>query len=121
MRPARTLLVLAVAAVLVLPPGVAEAAPAADRTPVGGAIATVRIRMRDNVFRPRSVTIPRGTRVRWVNRGSNPHTTTSDRGLWDSGILEPGESFARRFRRAGTFRYHCEIHVGMTARIVVTA
>ncbi len=121
MRPVRTLLVIAVAAALALPPAVAGAAPAADRTPVRGAIATVRIRMRDNVFRPRSVTIQRGTRVRWVNRGSNPHTTTSDGGLWDSGILESGESFSRRFRRVGTFRYHCEIHVGMTARIVVTA
>jgi len=121
MRPARTPLVLAVAALLALPPAVAGAAPTPDRAPVRGAIATVRIRMRDNVFRPRSVTIQRGTRVRWVSRGSNPHTTTSDTGLWDSGILSPGDAFSRRFRRAGTFRYHCEIHVGMTARIVVTA
>ncbi len=119
MRPTRTLLALAAAALLALPPA-ADAAPT-ERRPVRGAIATVRIRMRDNVFRPRSVTIQRGTRVRWVNRGNNPHTTTSDRGLWDSGILEPGESFTRRFRRAGTFRYHCEIHPGMTATIVVTA
>lgn len=121
MPPTRRLLALAAAALIALPPAVAEAAPAPDRTPIRGAIPTVRIRMRDNVFRPRSVTIQRGTRVRWVNRGSNPHTTTSDTGLWDSGILSPGDSFARRFRRAGTFRYHCEIHVGMTARIVVTA
>ena len=121
MRPARALLVPAIAALLVLPAGIAQAAPAADRTPDRGAIPTVRIRMRDNAFRPRSVTIQRGTRVRWVNRGSNPHTTTSDAGLWDSGILSPGDSFSRRFRRVGTFRYHCEIHVGMTARIVVTA
>ncbi|HXF74149.1 MAG TPA: hypothetical protein VNO79_16275, partial [Actinomycetota bacterium] len=91
MRPTRTLLAVTAAVLLALPP--AAAAAPAERRPVRGAIATVRIRMRDNVFRPRSVTIQRGTRVRWVNRGDNPHTTTSDRGLWDSGILEPGESF----------------------------
>ena len=79
----------------------------------------VRVRIIDNRFRPRSITIDRGTRVRWVNRGSNPHTSTSNTGIWDSGTLSPGEGFTRRFGRRGTFRYHCEIHPTMTATITV--
>jgi plastocyanin len=92
--------------------------PAVADEPLGG--ERVRVRIVDNRFRPRDITIERGTRVRWVNRGSNPHTTTSNTGLWDSGTLSSGERFTRRFGRRGTFRYHCEIHPSMTARIVVT-
>ena len=79
-----------------------------------------RVRIVDNRFRPRDLTVQRGTRVRWVNQGSNPHTTTSNRGIWDSGTLSTGESFQRRFGRRGTFNYHCEIHPSMTATITVT-
>jgi plastocyanin len=78
-----------------------------------------RVRMVDNAFRPRTLNISRGDRVTWVNRGDNVHTSTSNRGLWDSDLMQPGERFSRRFRRAGTFRYHCEIHANMTGRIVV--
>jgi plastocyanin len=84
----------------------------------GGSL--VRVRIVDNRFRPRSITIPRGTSVRWVNRGNNPHTTTSNSGIWDSGTLTSGERFTRRFGRRGTFRYHCEIHPTMTGRVIVT-
>ncbi|HJS27014.1 MAG TPA: cupredoxin domain-containing protein [Actinomycetota bacterium] len=80
---------------------------------------TARVRIVDNRFRPRNLTVDRGTRVRWVNRGSNPHTSTSNTGIWDSGTLSSGDRFSRRFGRRGTFRYHCEIHSTMTATITV--
>jgi plastocyanin len=87
--------------------------------------AATRVRMRDsaedNFFRPRRVVVQKGTRVVWVNAGARPHTTTSNQGLWDSSTVQPGGSFGRRFRRAGVFRYHCEIHDGMTGKIVVVA
>lgn len=81
------------------------------------AAVTVRVRMKDDVFRPRTVTIDRGDRVRWVNRGDRPHTTTGKG--WDV-TLAPGESYSKRFRRAGTYRYVCTFHSGMTGRIIVT-
>lgn len=80
------------------------------------AAVTVRVKMRDDVFRPRIVTIDRGDRVRWVNRGENPHTTTGS--TWNA-ILAPGESFSKRFRRSGTYDYVCTYHPRMTGRIVV--
>jgi plastocyanin len=81
---------------------------------------TARVRIVDDAFRPRVLTISRGTRVRWVNVGSSVHTTTSTRGLWDSGLLEPGESYSRVFRRSGTFRYVCTVHTSMTGKVIVT-
>jgi plastocyanin len=98
----------------------AVAVPAGARTDQTLGAERVRVRIVDNRFRPRSITIPRGYRVRWVNRGNNPHTTTSNTGLWDSGTLSSGERFTRRFGRRGTFNYHCEIHASMTATITVT-
>jgi plastocyanin len=98
----------------------AIAVPAGARTDEARVGERVRVRIVDNRFRPRDITIARGTRVQWVNRGNNPHTTTSNTDLWDSGTLSSGERFTRRFGRRGTFRYHCEIHPVMTATITVT-
>ncbi len=83
-------------------------------------ITVERVRIVDFAFRARVLEISRGTRVRWTNRGSVPHTTTSNTGIWDSGSIAPGGTFSRVFRNAGTFRYHCTIHTGMKGKIVVT-
>ena len=112
-------LVRTVALVLAL---VVFAAPvgARERPRAPRGAETVTVKMRDNRFVPRSITIPRGTIVRWVNRGNNIHTSTSDRGLWNSGTLGTGDTFRRRFRQSGTFSYHCNIHPFMMGTITVT-
>jgi plastocyanin len=76
------------------------------------------VKVKDNKYRPRRLEVDVGTRVRWTNRGHNPHTVTSNAGLFDRQI-DPGERFSRRFKKPGTFKYHCEIHDGMTGRVVV--
>jgi plastocyanin len=93
----------------------------------GVASGASKVRMRDgasasaNFFRPGTMRVNKGTRVVWRNAGARPHTTTSNSGAWDSGTLQPGDTFGRKFRKTGTFRYHCEIHSGMTGKIVVVA
>jgi plastocyanin len=82
----------------------------------------VKIKMRDDGrlrFKPSSVTVDRGTRIRFVNAGTLTHTTTEHTGLWDE-RLSPGDKFTRRFRRAGEFGFHCTIHPAMTGTITVT-
>ncbi|MGA9160202.1 MAG: cupredoxin domain-containing protein [Actinomycetota bacterium] len=115
MRSAIRCLVIALALVVIAPPVGAQERGNAPRA--GTQVA--RVRIVDFAFRPRSLTIDRGTVVRWVNRGSETHTTTSNTGTWDSGRLSPGDTFRRRFRSTGTFRYHCTIHTQMTATIIV--
>ena len=115
MRAAIRCLAVALFLVVLAPPvGAAE-----GEAGPSGATQVVRVRVVDFAFRPRNLTIARGTVVRWVNRGDVTHTTTSNTGLWGE-TLSPGETFRRRFRRIGTFRYHCTIHSSMTARITVT-
>ena len=115
MRAAIRCIVVALA-LLVLAPQVG-----AHERAAGSSVATqvVRVRIVDFAFRPRNLMIARGTVVRWVNRGARTHTTTSNTSLWNN-KLAPGETFRRRFRRTGTFAYHCSIHPQMTGTITVT-
>ena len=115
-RPTR---ILALALLVFLLPATAGGATERPQGP-RGASPVERIRIVDNRFRGGSITVERGTVVKWVNRGDNTHTSTSDTGVWNSDNLLPGESFRRRFRRTGTFAYHCNIHSDMTGTITVT-
>ncbi len=82
---------------------------------------TLIIPVVDNRFIGRTMTIPVGTQVRWVNRGQNIHTTTSLDGLWDSPGLERKQSFAFTFTKPGEYRYLCRQHLlqGMVGTITV--
>jgi plastocyanin len=60
-------------------------------------------------YEPDTVTIQPGDTVLWTNLGAVPHTTTSE-GQWDSGFLEPDDTFARTFDQVGRFRYTCRVH-----------
>jgi plastocyanin len=81
----------------------------------GGALVV----MSGTAFVSPSVTINSGQTVTWRNNDPIAHTTTSDTGLWDSGPLGTGATFARTFSTTGVFSYHCAIHPGMTATITV--
>jgi len=116
-RRGRLLVAIAIL-VLLLPTANVAAAERPRRAP-RGAVTVVTIKIVDNRFRHGTITIDRGTVVKWKNRGDNTHTTTSDTGVWNSGNLSPGETFRRRFRQAGTFAYHCAIHSTMRGTITV--
>jgi plastocyanin len=93
-------------------------ARSSERSTLAATGSTVKIV--DFAFRPGTLTIAKGTRVKWTNKGAVTHTSTSNKGVWDSGLIAPGDSFSRVFKKAGTFKYHCTIHPTMTAKIVVT-
>ena len=84
------------------------------------AAATVSVSIQNFAFSPTPVTINVGDTVTWTNNDSINHTTTSNTGIWDSGLMGPGASFSHTFIQAGTFDYLCTIH-GFTGRVVVVA
>ena len=57
-------------------------------------------------FVPSLVTIHPGDQVKWT-WASSGHSTTSDNGIWDSGIRGEGATFTHTFDSVGTFTYHC--------------
>ncbi len=70
-------------------------------------------------FAPQNITVEIGTTVRWTNQDAMAHTSTSDDGLWDSGLLANGEQFMQTFLATGVFDYHCTPHPSMTGTITV--
>jgi plastocyanin len=81
---------------------------------------TVHVTIQNLAFGPAHLVVSPGTKVIWTNRDGFQHTTTSDRGLWDSGPINSGASFARLFKKVGTFTYHCTIHPFMHGTITVS-
>ena len=57
-----------------------------------------------------------GDTVVWRNGDGTNHTVTANDGLFDSGYIAPGGTFAHTFTKAGVYPYHCTIHNFMRGR-----
>ena len=81
--------------------------------------------MQNTAFNPKNKTITVGTTITWVNKDATNHTVTSGTpgnpdGLFDSGTIASGGTYARTFNTTGTFNYYCRIHQDiMTGSITV--
>jgi LPXTG-motif cell wall-anchored protein len=86
-----------------------------------GPALAASVSVADFSFSPKTVTIHAGDTVTWSNHGPSAHTVTADAGGFDSGNLNPGQSFSHTFSTAGTYAYHCQYHVsqGMVGTVVV--
>src|ERR1039458_9543044 len=75
------------------------------------------------VFTPATTNIAVNDRVIWTWAGNNHSTTSDTNGLWDSLVNNSPHSFTNTFTSAGTFPYHCTIHVsfGMKGTIIVAS
>src|SRR5215203_1617616 len=73
----------------------------------------------DNFFDPPDATVEPGSTITWTNSGARPHTVTADDGSFDSGVLNPGESYTVAFDGQGTVTYHCTIHPEMRGSVTV--
>jgi plastocyanin len=73
----------------------------------------------DNFFEPAAATIDPGDSVTWTNNGAVPHTVTAENGLFDSGVLDPGESYTVDFDGQGTLAYYCTLHPEMRGSLTV--
>src|ERR1041385_1830350 len=72
--------------------------------------ALTNVSVVDFAFSPRAVTIAVNDQVRWSWTGVAPHSSTSDTGLWDSGVNDMGSTFTNTFPAAGNFPSHSTVH-----------
>ncbi|MEW9623630.1 cupredoxin domain-containing protein [Rhodanobacter geophilus] len=87
----------------------AAAAPAANR-----------IEIRNFMFMPKTLTVPVGAEVTWINRDEEPHTVVSANGQFaPSKALDSNDRYVTRFSKPGTYTYYCTVHPFMTGTVVV--
>jgi plastocyanin len=89
-------------------------------TPSNTAGATI-VFIRNFAFVTPTVHVKSGGSVAWVNceTTNTAHTSTSDASAWNSGLFSPPAAFVRAFPTAGSFPYHCSVHPGMKATVIV--
>lgn len=79
------------------------------------------VEAKDNFFEPEAIQVEVGGTITWENTGQLLHTAQAADDSWDSGDLDPGESFSVTFDEAGTVPYICLYHevIGMVGTIEV--
>ena len=78
----------------------------------------------DRCYIPSVFTVDSGNQVTWVNEDSAFHSVTSGfygepSDLFDSGHLDPYESFTFNFDDKGTYDYFCTLHPWMKGQVLV--
>jgi plastocyanin len=73
--------------------------------------ATKSVQVKDNKFVAKSITVKKGTTVKWVWKGSAPHDVTVTKGpaKFKSSVKTSG-SFSKKLTKAGTYSIVCTIH-----------
>jgi plastocyanin len=83
---------------------------------------SLSVNIQNFAFDPPNITVAPGTTVTWTNNDSAPHTVTATdpAGAFDSGTLQPGQSYSFTFTQPGTtYAYYCAIHPSMTGTVTV--
>ena len=78
----------------------------------------------DICYIPSTIVVEKGKSVTWLNEDSSFHSVTSGfypepSGLFDSGHLDPYESYTLSFDDLGTYDYFCTLHPWMKAQVIV--
>jgi len=78
----------------------------------------------DSCYTPSKIVIKQGNSVTWVNEDVAFHSVTSGyydepSEIFDSGYLDPEESFTFIFENIGTYDYFCTLHPWMKGQVIV--
>jgi plastocyanin len=97
-------------------------------------VAQGTVGMTDMGFVPPAITVDVGTKVVWKNSSQVIHNVVDDESKalsrmdvklpsgaspFDSGLLQPGQAYARVFTEPGIYRYVCTLHEGSGMKGVV--
>jgi plastocyanin len=70
-------------------------------------------------YKPVTIAVKKGGRVRWTNSDAAEHTSTADDRSFDTQTIEKGKTRMVTMTTAGSFPYHCDFHPFMKATVVV--
>ena len=101
--------------------GSTSASTSAPSSSSGGSGGGVTIKMQNIQFSPKDTTVKVGQKVTWTNDDNTDHNVTADSGAdFKSKDFGNGGTFSFTPDKAGTIKYVCTIHPGMTATLNVT-
>lgn len=88
---------------------------------VASGAASKTVTLKNVAFAPRTLSISKGTRVIFAFRddGTTHNVTSTGSRRFTTIRDRKTGSPSRTFSRAGTYRYECTLHPGMTGRITV--
>ena len=78
----------------------------------------------DKCYIPSKITVEKDSSVTWINEDSAFHSVTSGvydepTGLFDSGYMDPYQTFSYVFDTSGTYDYYCTLHPWMKGKVIV--
>jgi len=78
----------------------------------------------NSCYVPSKITIKQRSSITWLNDDSAFHSVTSGfygdpSDFFDSGYLDPHESFTFSFEEVGTYDYFCTLHPWMKGQVIV--
>ena len=88
-----------------------------------GAAPVATVTLQNTAYTPAGLSIRAGDAIEWVWADGNvPHNIdgASDLSSFDSGAPTTTGTWTYRFKKAGTYRYHCDVHPGMIGTVVVS-
>lgn len=123
-RPLVLLPALAAAAVLAAGCGSSNSGSSSTATatakPASSGGGAVVVSMKNIQFNPKDVTVKKGQTVEWRNDDSVAHNVTAQSGAsFKSANFGNGGTFRYKAIKAGTIKYVCTIHPGMTGTLTV--
>jgi plastocyanin len=73
-------------------------------------------------FTPRTLTVPVGTKVTWINNDDVPHLIVNVQNKFkQSPVLDTDQQYSATLQKPGTYTYFCSLHPQMQGTIVITA
>ena len=96
--------------------------PAGTTAQATGATSGTNIIIKDFVFKPQELSAKVGDTITVKNDDGTTHTVTADKSdpAFDTGHIDGGATKTFKVDKAGTFKFHCDIHNYMTGSISVS-
>lgn len=96
-----------------------SAATGPASAPSAKAAQSATVDIKSFKYKPVTITVKKGGRVKWTNSDTAAHTATADDRSFDTQTIDKGKSKMVAMTTAGSFPYHCDFHPFMKATIVV--
>jgi plastocyanin len=89
----------------------AATAMAAGALAIPALAATKTVQVKDDVFAPKSITVSKGTTVKWVWKGKAPHNVKVTKGPAKfASTTQTKGTYSKKLTKKGTYTLLCTVH-----------